>query len=415
MTRIAVALLTCCFALPVWAQDVAVQVQVRAPNAAGGYDALAEKSVELHVVTPPHTLESSHTALTDAEGVARFRVPVRSGAEAYAEVDNGRRFFSDAIALDASAERTIVLDAYPVVRDPGVLFAASVQSIVELWEDYLVVSQVWTFGVDQPVVFQSTTEQMGSIVRIPMPDDAEGITVVHPADQARVMDGYVAVAADVAPAGMDDEGGPDLVVRYSVPSDNRRRVTFAQELSMDVERLSVIVPQQSQHARHLELDVRFDVPLCEGGGEAGDRVCFREVGDRAEGALIRDDVPLQVARGNARSGQILEITTVGWPHASRVDRHVALALAALVGVFGVFLWRRERGQRARSEDESVREALRVQRAQLIDAAAELEERFVAGELLERDYDVARSRIREQLAVVLRRQREIDGTTAAEDA
>ena len=42
----------------------------------------------------------------------------------------------------------------------------------------------------------------------------------------------------------------------------------------------------------------------------------------------------------------------------------------------------------------------------LDAAAELEARLAAGELLERDAEVARSRIREQLAAVLRRQREL---------
>ena len=83
-----------------------------------------------------------------------------------------------------------------------------------------------------------------------------------------------------------------------------------------------------------------------------------------------------------------------------------MALGVGVGVFGLFLWRRERARRGRTEEDVLTEALATQREQLVDAAAELEARLAAGELLERDAEVARSRIREQLAAVLRRQREL---------
>ena len=49
---------------------------------------------------------------------------------------------------------------------------------------------------------------------------------------------------------------------------------------MDVERLSVIVPQQLS-ACHRQLDVRLDVPLCE-ESDSPDFVCFHTIGDRAE-------------------------------------------------------------------------------------------------------------------------------------
>ena len=405
MSRALLTLLLLTLAASALAQDVPIEVRVRVQDGERGVLPIADATVQLHVITPPHTLEASHSAVTDAEGVARFTVPARAGSEAYAELDNGRRFFSEAVPLDDPVPRTMVLDAYPVVHDTSVLFAASVQSIVELWESYLVVSQVWTFGVDEPVVFQSTTERMGSIVRVPVPEDAVGVTVVHPAEEARVMDGYVAVAVDVAPAGVDEDDGPDLMMRFSVPSENRRRVRFDQSFSMDVERLSVIVPQQSQHARHRQLDVRLDVPLCE-ESDSPDFVCFHTIGDRAEGALIREDIPVQVGRGRARAGQVLELSTVGWPHASRAPEAVATGLGVGVGIFGLLLWRRERARRGRTEEDVLTEALATQREQLVDAAAELEARLAAGELLERDAEVARSRIREQLAAVLRRQREL---------
>ncbi|MFT6629389.1 MAG: hypothetical protein ACJA1R_002665, partial [Flavobacteriales bacterium] len=391
------------------AEAVPVQVRVRvfAPDNTAVGEALEGVSVALHTILPPHTLQSTQRGTTDAQGFATFELNAQAGAEAHAEVDNGRRYFSEALPLDAGGEHTIDLSVIPVTRDPSVLFAASMQTIVEPWEDYVIFTQVWTFGVDTNVIFESTVEEMGSIIQIPLPEGAEGVTVVLPEEDSRVLDGVVATAATVTPAGLDDgPARPHLIVRFSLPTDGKSYVGWTQRLTMDVERASVVVPQVTVHEKHPTIDISFDVPIC-GESEQSGMMCFREISEQAEGVMMRDDVPVVVARGRASAGETMSVMTRGWPAPVPWPRWLALGLGALTSLFGSLLYRRELRVRRAAGDAKMaaRDALQRQAQELTDALSELRLDLEEGRLLERDYAIARARIREQLGVVYRRLRE----------
>lgn len=395
------------------AQSVPVTVEVVEIAADGADVGVEGADVSLHIVIPPHQLEGTLRGVTDGSGRARFDVVPRPGAEVYAEVNRGGRTFSDPVSLDTPGDKRVRLRVMRTTQDPSVLFAATMQTIVEPWEDYVVFSQVWTLGVDQEIRFASSTEDMGSIVRIPLPEGAAGVTVVHPEDRARVMDGYIALGTEVTPAGLDGASQrPHLIVRFSLPTEGSRSLRWEQEMPMDVERASLVVPQVSTHAKHPTLNVRLNVLMCDEQGQSPDAamMCFREISDRAEGTLLRDDMEVLVARGRAERGQIMRVHSRGWPAPYPWDRIAAIVLSLLAVGVGSFLYRRELRRRRSGVTEAglALAALRAQREQLFATAGELEEQLARGEVLQRDYDLARARLREQLGVVLRRLRELEG-------
>lgn len=392
-----------------------IEVAVTTIAADGATVGVADRDVTLHVVTPPHQLEATRRGQTGSDGIARFEIAVRPGAEAYAEIDDGGRRFSEPVDVSTPGTQRLSLSTLRTVRDPSVLFAASMQTILEPWEDYVVFSQVWTFGVDEMVRFSSSTDEMGSIVRVPLPEGAEGVVVVHPEDRARVMDGYVALGTDVMPAGMGEVQRPHLIVRFSLPTEGKPTLEYEQALSMDVSRMSIVIPQVSSHAKHPELDVRFDVPLCDDGAEDG-VACFREISDRAEGTMLREGMEVLVARGEATDGQVVRVRTTGWPAAYPWGRTLAIVLSLLFVGAGGALYRYELQKRRATggSAEAALAALRVQEEQLLLAAADLEEQLANGEVLQRDYDRVRGRLLEQLGVVYRRLREL-GASPRNDA
>ena len=206
---------------------------------------------------------------------------------------------------------------------------------------------------------------MGSIVRIPLPEGAAGVTVVHPQDSARVMDGYVALGTEVTPAGLDGASQrPHLIVLFSLPTEGARSLLWEQEMPIDVERASLVVPQVSTHAKHPTLNVRLNVPMCDDAGQGDDAsvMCFREISDRAEGTLLRDDMEVIVARGRAERGQVMRVQTRGWPAAYPWDRIAAITLSLVAVGFGSFLYRREL-RRRRAGVSEVGLALAALRAQ----------------------------------------------------
>lgn len=393
------------------APEPTVEIRVEVNELSGDYASSPVRAeVELHILEPPHQLVRSLTANTNVDGVAVFEVAPRLGLQAFAEVDVGRRFFSDAIELSSVGTREASVTVYPETNDPSVVDASSVVTIVELWEDYITFTQIFTFNPSGAVIYSPDREDPTTFIRITVPDDAEGVRVVRPEDDTRVVETEIAFAGEVAPPGVTDHRGPHLIIQYSLPSDNRRTFEWAQELTMDVDRMSVVVPQGSSFARHPEFTVEIDVPIC-ADGASGTSMCFDVVTDDPDGVPLREDVDVMVARGAGRVGQVMRVTTHGWPAPLAWKGPAGAALGGLAVLLFLLLVLRDR---VRADDDaafSELASLHAQKDALLASVAEVERKLDDGLMLERDAEIARRRIREQLGVVYRRLREAEPPAA----
>jgi hypothetical protein len=392
-----------------------VQIVVRVQQASEDFlpAALADAEVRLHLVRQPHEMLETITRTTDAAGQAYFDVQVRPGVEAVAEVDVGRRQFSEAIPLDEPGRHEVGLQAWPVTNDPSVVFVSRLITVLQPAEGYVVVQQVYSLATDRPVIWEPDMSQAGPgmagrLVRIALPDGAAGVRVVRPAEQVRHLGDNLFFGAEVAPAGEGDDG-PSLIVQYSVKTDNASRFVFEQPVSIDTSNVSFVVPRSSTFSRHPVLDVSLDVPICGEGAPAG-VVCFETITTDTSGMGIDPNAQVRVARGGrADAGAVLRADTNGWP--SRPPWHaVAGLVSALLGLaVGVAFIVRER-RAAPADDPLARRvsALEAQRRRLLDEAAAVERAYVDGEILSRDREHRLAAIEAQLAVVHRALRTLRG-------
>ena len=401
---------------PVPAGEPAVEVHVRVATMQAGFDAAPEAGelVTLSVIRPPHEVLGVVRGRTNADGVAVLRVSPGAGLQAFASVArDGREVFSaGGVRLDGAGRADLEILDYPVVlNDASAVFASRLIMIAELWEDYIVFTQIWTLQTDRPVIARFEGEGRSAGLVIPLPEDATGIRVVRPQERAEVVGRAVHLLGDVSPAGVGEEG-PSLIVRFSIKHGNASRLRWQLPLAFDIENASVVVPQRSNHRRHPELDVRIDVPLC-GEERVDGEVCFEELTDQAAGVQMLEGVAVRVARGGrGRAGDVMEVLTVGWPAAPRVDRVVAIGSVLVALLFGVVLWWRELRRSRRAGGHDARDVLLAQRARLLDDARALEQRLAEARILEADYAVEREGLVAALALVERRLREVAGEPGA---
>ena len=179
---------------------------------------------------------------------------------------------------------------------------------------------------------------------------------------------------------------------------------WTQKFGFDVENLSLVVPQQSEHERHPVLDVALHVPLC-ADGASPDVMCFEEITDHAEGVQMLAGKAVRVARGGrTRAGGELTVETSGWPSDPHVARWAsALALAAAAGL-GLVMIARARRRGTRPVDVTAR--LTTAREKLLDRIEALELAYLAGQVLEQEYEAEQELIVGELALIERRLREL---------
>src|SRR5699024_794112 len=115
--------------------------------------------------------------------------------------DDKEIFAPHGVLLDEEGPHTLTIQDKPVVDDDSVVFAPRIITIVELWEDYLVFTQIFRLATDQPVVYQAKEGGRGAGFRIPVPEGATGVRVVQPPDQAESVGDAVMYRGKVQPAG----------------------------------------------------------------------------------------------------------------------------------------------------------------------------------------------------------------------
>jgi len=398
----------------------ALLVRVVEPNADAEVPR-ARVNVRAHVYVPPHDLVTSLSGRTDGDGVARFDVPIIAGGEVVAEVEGASRHFGDPVEIASGDEplvSTVTLMA--ATSDPSIVRAARVVTVLQPWESFLVVEQLYTFDVSEPLIYRPEFGEPGPgmsarLVRVDMPEGARAIEVLQPAEQSRVVGRSVFFGAEVAPLRPNDL--PHLAVRFSLKHDNERRYEFSQTMSLDADELVVIVMQETGLARHPLLDVRFDAPLCADGAAPG-AVCFDGVDENTRGLPIDPSVSARVLRASGVSqGTVYAFTTVGWPSRVPWERWLAKGATLLALLLGIAMFAHERRRAGvRRSDASVTlRALHAQRDALLSAAVGLEASLERGELSQREYEQSMERVREELGVIFRRTRELSSPEGAVDS
>jgi hypothetical protein len=247
----------------------------------------------------------------------------------------------------------------------------------------------------------------GRFAAIPMPVDAEGISVIEPQGVARVVGAAVFFGGEVLPVEISDPQQDRLVVQYSLPLEGGSTMHIEQPLAMPVETVSVMLPAETHFSRYRQLDVQFDDVPCDEGV-----VCFEAPTMSRDAHVI--EIGVDAAQIQARSvpaGTAMVIETSGWPAPRTFEKEAAMGAGAAALLLGAGLFVGERRRRRRDAVSDARVALETEREALLATIAELDARLRAGELLEHDHDVARAHARERLGVVYRRLRELDGDGA----
>ena len=397
---------------------VTVKVRVERLDASFRPQPVAGAKVQVDVVAQPHQVMTTRDAVTDGSGEVEVALPVMPGLAAFVRASGSKEVFAKTgLPLDEAGTQEATIRLLDETNDKSVVFASRMVTVLEAWEDFVAVNQVWTLSVDRPVRYVSepldkANPEKGAIV-IPLPEGASGVEVVMPRTGATVLDNSVFLHMDVEPQQGELARKPSLILRYSLKTHGSPAATIRQKLAMDVEAISVVAPRTTNFEKHPYLEIAFDAPMC-ATGEVEGKVCFAELTDKADGAMLREGTEVRVVRGGrGRSGDLLEVTTRGWPGHRPWEAWLAGAvlLAALAAV--VVLLRSDRRQRTLRKSADRAQVLASERDALLARAAALATELVEGELLEADYEREIAGVEARLAVVIRRLRE--QAAAAESA
>lgn len=408
-------------AIPSAAPVADIRVRVLQTGADGETSGLANEPVRLHVVLPPHELIETREGVTDENGEYVFRVAIQPGLEVAAEVqtdvppappsppmgpmaqqeppDTGRRF-SDPIRLNEPGEYNAEITLFGTTNDPSHVFVSRMVTVLQPTENFIMVQQVFHFGVDVQATWSPVDGDDSTLIRISLPEDADGVRVMMPGPQlARHVEDEILFAGTISPAGSGSRR-PDLIVSYSIKHHNSRDWTFTQPLSIDVTNASFVVPQTTEFSRHRHLPISVETVLCDSPVDG--KLCFAEITDQVDGTGLNPDLQVLVARGGAGdAGDILEVHTSGWPSALPI-RQWAAAAAAVLGVLLALTI--GRGVKTGASATAAQVAIAQQQA-LLSEAQQVRDALSRGEMLRVDHDAHIARIEEQLAAVLRRLRE----------
>ncbi len=388
-----------------------LKVKVQKVDAEGKKVPMAGADVLLDAMASPQMKIKTYTEKADADGVATFSLTAVEGSTYIPKVlSDGINFTGEQVVPDADA-KAITIDVFGKTFDDSGVIVSELMTTVDLTEGQLVFMQMWTFVNTSPFAFDPSgalnSEKYKKGLPIQLPKKAQGAhaTVMlgkGVVQDAELFEDMVFVKAPIPPQA---EGQDPLRVqiRFGMPLEDAV-LEYSQPLLYKIEGMRVIVSLQTRFAKMPELALQLEAPG------------FPSVGDGREMPGMRKDQKVLVARdGHAEPGGALNFTVSGYPAHDPPERKIALALFVLILIVGGVVFLRERrgaGQGGKNSRELRIKALTDEREDLFDALRDLEERFDQGELGDRAYDIEVARLRERLALVLRR---LDQAQSADNA
>lgn len=325
-------------------------------------------TVELHGAGPVRT------ALTAADGRAQFSgVPPGGAVHAIAVVD-GERLESSAFEVPrAGGVRTILVAGLglgsagstsppasapsaappPTAAAPGELsFGNNTRLAIEFQDDTITVFYLLE------IVNPGTSVALEAPLVFALPEEATGATKLEGGSPLATVAGNEVSIAGVVPPGVTA-----VPIAYRIERWDARH-TIEQRFPLPVAQLAIGI----QRLPGLEV-------------ESAQAASVREASLSGQAFLI--------ATGPRLAAQApLQLTLSGLPHRSRLPLTIALGLAALIAVFGVYLSMNRPGDRAAAR----RQALETRRRKGLAALASLEADRAAGKIPDTAYADRRARL-----------------------
>lgn len=379
-----------------------MQVQVRVVRSTddGTKVAVSEQGVVLKAIRPGRQQQrvvQEWEGVTDGEGIVRFDISrgKLGRAAALRAVTTHMSVPFRSKPSRPSDDSTLTIQ----VADPGGeledVAVRRLRTVVEPWEGYLVISQFWRLTAEGNRVVDTSkldVDERATGLPLEFPTNAEGLEATGPGE-SEVVEGTVYWRGRLKPGR-----ATRLRVRYSMPVEHASYV-YRQRVDYPVREAQVILPLRPTRTTIDRLD---DAALVAPGFESV------EATTRISG-LRRDNEYLFASGRTMEPGETLTFELEGLPYSRPVGPWVAVGFAALgLLVLGAVARRESARFTSESERREARRQLEDERDRLADEIARLDRSYEEGRIDEVDYETERLRLREQLAVVLRRLRDLDG-------
>lgn len=364
---------------------------------ANGKTPLAGATVKLEAFAGEAKVKT-YTATSDATGVALFDpLTAIAGVRYVPTVVHGGSSFPGAAIIPSNKEvEETTVEIFEKSYDDSKVRVTDLMTTVDLWEGYLVFTQTWSLVNNGPGAFDPTGapgKKYADGFPIALPVKAQGVhaTVIRgrgSASDARVIENRV-VLRDPIPPAIQGQDPLRVQVRYSLPI-SKQYLEYTQPLEYPIDNMRVIVSKTTRHAKVPRMDLTLVAPG------------FSEVGAGQNMPSGRSGNDYLVARGRqTKPGDVLSFTVSGYPIPQPTGFYAALAAVIAVFLGGFFLYRKETegGTTAR---RVLIQALEQEREDLFDDLKDLEDSYDDGVVSDVKYDIEAARLRERLALVLRR-------------
>ena len=338
------------------------------------------------------------TSTTDSNGVAEFSSIPEDIAQRGLRLQAASSFEGISFESSQSAPADKIelnLNVYDRGHDLSGLRVTQKRIVVEPWEEYLIISQFWTFELhgDHAVdigLSPDPTLQRGLPIRLPR--QAEGIHFSGPGDH-EVINNVVFWNTVLQP-----NRPVQVQIRFS-KSVRGSELTYQQLMEFPVDEIQIVAPIQTQYEKIPRLNqLALLAPGFEVGADAG--------------ALgLRSDMEFLVATGrDFEAGDSYTFRVEGLPFRRPIGGWIAVIGGILGAIFVLAYGRREyknlHDDRSRKQ---LLDALRKKRSAVLDELAELRVAIVESydEEVLFDLEEEETLLRERLALILRKIRDLE--------
>lgn len=374
-----------------------LQVNVRQVGAQGEKAPVKGASVLLEAFAGQAKVKT-YNATSDERGVATFGpLTAIQGVRYLPRVTHEGVNFPGAALIPEKEVESLSIDIYGKTYEDSALRVTDLLTFVDLWEGYLVITQMWSLQNGGDKAFDPNGAKGDRYLEglpLTLPVAAQGVqaTIIKDGSsiQARAINNRVLLDQAVPPS-LPGVAPLRVQVRYSIPLESPS-VDYEQPTLYPVERAQVAVSLDTRFEKVPTLNVKMDAPGFP-EVETSDNVPGMQPGRR-----------FLVARGaRLEAGQPLRFSLDGYPIPEPFGVWIMVLAAGLIFLVGGWLYRQETGRaQGRTARTVLLKALHQEREELFEALRDLEDRFDEGELSERRYDMEAAQLRERLALVLRR-------------
>jgi hypothetical protein len=377
-------------------------------------EGLEEKAVVLSARRPKGPFEQKDpeavrewTGITNASGTATFSgvdtdTLVENGLRLDAQVEHGGMTYKSGQVMPANGA-VVEVDVFERSADLDKLFVANLRTLVYVWEEYLGFQQVWTISVRGDKALDTSLlkgRDFENGIPLTLPLKAEGINVVGGRLKTKTVNSTVFIAGVIKP-------GESIPVRidYSIPVTDTE-YTYEQKLDYPAKNVDVGVMLDTGFQQYPRLrDLTMTAPGFEAvEPQRGFGRVFQQFGQR----------DFLIAKGaQVNAGDSFVVHMEGLPFEEPLGPWIALGLG-VAGMLFVFGFGRAEDKRmgGKQTEEQIADLLRQEKEELLEELVALEEDYEEGYATQDEYERESMMLRERLALVMRKLRDLETKKAA---